>query len=269
MMLSALLQRSLSRVAPMILGLSLLVTGLQVLIVMVARSQHEARSFDVIAQLAPRFIQQQFGNSLSAFLSFGGMVTFAYFDPVVLLMIAVLAAFIASELAGDIEVGHVDLLLARAVPRYAVVTRSLLAMMIVPAIIAAVMVLAGYTALLLLTPAGAEWPAATSIADLAMHLVVLGWCFGAVGLAASAFLRRRLTAAGTVGIAAVFLYLLEFLGNAWEPAKWAAVLSPFHYVHGAGILAGQENSMLDYTVLGAATVVATAIAYWRYSARDL
>ena len=268
-MLAALLQRSLARVTAMVIGVALLVSGIQALVVMLAGSQYEAQSFDVIARLAPRFVQQQFGNALPAFLSFDGMATFAYFDPVILLMIAVLAVFIASELAADIEAGHVDLLLARAMPRRTVVTRSLLAMMIVPAIIALVMVVAGYAALFLLAPDGAQWPKPLLIADLAAHVVLLAWCFGAAGLAVAAMARRRLTAAGAVSVAAVALYLLEFLGNAWRPAKWAAVMSPFHYVRGAGIVAGQENSPLDYAVLGSATLVAVAIAYWRYSTRDV
>jgi ABC-type transport system involved in multi-copper enzyme maturation permease subunit len=269
MLMVALVHRSFSRVWAMVAGMSLLVSGLQVLIVLVARSQEEARSYEVLAGLAPRFLQKQFGDALPAFLSFGGIVTFAYFDPVVLLMIAVLAVFVASEIASDVEYGHVDLLLARGMTRHAVVTRSLVAMMAVPAAVAAVMVVAGYAALQALAPPGARWPTAATVLDLAGHLVLLAWCFGAIGLAVAAFVRRRLTATGVVGVAAVFLYLLEFLGNAWRPARWAAVLSPFHYCHGAAVVAGQANSAQDYAVLGSATLVATAVAYWRYSARDV
>ena len=269
MLLVALVQRSFSRVWAAVAGLSLLVSGLQALIVLVARSQEESRSYDLIASLAPRFVQQQFGDALPAFLSFAGMVTFAYFDPVVLLMVAVLAIFVASELSADVEYGHVDLLLARGMTRAAVVTRSLIAMMTVPAAVAAVMVVAGYFALQMLAPPGARWPSAGTVIDLAGHLVVLAWSFGAIGLAVASFARRRLTATGIVGIAAVFLYLLEFLGNAWKPAQWAALLSPFHYCHGAAVVAGQANSAQDYFVLGSVTVVATAIAFWRYGQRDL
>lgn len=269
MVTAALLQRSLSRVWAMIAGLSVLVSGLQVLVVLVARSQEESRSYDVIARLAPGFIQRQFGDALPAFLSFGGMVTFAYFDPVVLLMSAVLAVFVAAELAADIENGHVDLLLARGLTRRAIVTRSLMAMMLIPAGIAVVMMAAGYVALQLFAPPGARWPGAATIANLAGHLVALAWCFGGAGLAVAAFARRRLTATGAVSIAAVFLYLLEFLGNAWPAAQWAAVLSPFHYTHGAAIVAGRGNSAQDYLVLGSIAVVSTIVAYWRYSVRDL
>jgi ABC-type transport system involved in multi-copper enzyme maturation permease subunit len=269
MVMAALLERSLSRVWAMVAGLAVLVSGLQVLVVLVARSQEESRSYEAIASLAPRFIQRQFGDALPAFLSFGGMATFAYFDPVVLLMVAVLALFVASELVGDIENGHVDLLLARGMTRRAVVTRSLVAMMLIPSAVASVMVIAGYGALQLFAPPGARWPAAATVADLAAHLVALAWCFGATGLAVASFARRRLTATGAVSIAAVFLYLLEFLGNAWPPAQWAAVFSPFHYTHGAAIVAGQNNSAQDYLVLGSISVVATIIAYWRYDTRDL
>ena len=269
MVVAALLQRSLSRVAAIVAGLSVLVIGIQVLIVLLARSQEEAQSYSLLANMAPRFFQRQFGDALSAFLSFSGIATFAYYDPVILLMVAMVAVFAATELTGDIEAGHVDLLLARAVPRHTIVTRSLVAMMLPPLAIAVIMVVAGTIALQLLAPEGAQWPTARMVADLAGHLVALAWCFGAVGLAVAAFMRRRLTALGVVAVSAVSLYLLEFLGNAWEPAGRLAVLSPFHYFHGASVVAGQANSLRDYAVFGSITVIATAIAYWRYSTRDV
>ena len=269
MRIAALLQRSLSRVTGIIAGMSVLVIGLQVMVVLVARSQEESQSYQIISSLAPRFIQQQFGDALPAFLSFAGMATFAYFDPVILLMLAILAVFVACELSGDVEAGHVDLLLARAVPRHAIVTRSLVAMMLAPAAVALVMVVSGTVSMQVFAPTTAQWPSARTVADLAGHLVALAWCFGGAGLAVAAFSRRRLTATGIVAVTAVFLYLLEFLGNAWEPARRAALISPFHYTRGAAVFAGQGNSALDFAVLGSVMLAGTAIAYWRYNARDV
>src|SRR5687768_1793701 len=91
--------RSIRRVAALIGGLALVLGGVQVIVVLVATSQEEAQSFDLITKLAPAFIQRQFGASLPVFLSFGGLVTFGYFHPVVILTIALSAAFFATELA--------------------------------------------------------------------------------------------------------------------------------------------------------------------------
>jgi ABC-2 type transport system permease protein len=269
MFLIAMLQRSLARVAGILAGLSLFVISLQVLLVLFARSQEESQSFDVIGRLAPGFMQRQFGDAFSTFLSFAGLVTFAYFDPVVMLLVAVFAAFVATELAADVETGQVDLLLARPLARYWLVTRSLLAVIAAPAALVLVMVLAGIVALQLFAPPGARWPRAGAFASLAVHLAAIAWCFGALGLAVSAFARRRMTALGVTALSAASLYMLEFLGNAWAPAATVAILSPFHYFHGAAVLAGSADSVRDFAVLGSIALACTAIAYWRFETRDV
>jgi ABC-type transport system involved in multi-copper enzyme maturation permease subunit len=265
----ALLQRSFARVTGIAAGMALLLVGLQVLLVLVARSQEESQSFETIAKLAPGFVQRQFGSAMPAFLSFSGLVSFVYFDPVVILMFAIFAAFIATELAGDIEGGQVDLLLARALSRHWLVTRSVLVVIVSPAALVGVLVLAGLAALAMFAPPGARWPRSSTTASLAAHLMAITWCFGAVGLAASAFARRRMTALGIAAMSAVALYLLEFLGNAWTAAERFAIVSPFHYFRGADVIAGNANAPRDVAVLLSASLLGTAIAYWRFNTRDL
>ena len=46
-------------------------------------------------------------------------------------------------------------------------------------------------------------------------------------------------------------------------------LSPFHFYQGSAILERRANTALDLSVLAAATVAATVIAYWQFSRRDL
>lgn len=269
MFLIALLQRSLARVTGITLGLSLLVIGVQVLLVLLAASQEESRSFDILARLTPAFVRRQFGDAFTAFASFHGVVTFAYFDPVIVLMFSLFAAFVATELAADVEGGDVDLLLARPISRHRLVTRSLAAMLIAPAIVGLVMVAAGTMALWLFAPDGARWPSRGTVTSLAAHLLATAWCFGTLGLAAAAFARRRMTALGITAVGAVSLYLLEFLGNAWAPAERAALLSPFHYFHGAAIAAGLTDSFRDFLVLGSLSLACAAVAYWRFESRDV
>jgi len=70
-------------------------------------------------------------------------------------------------------------------------------------------------------------------------------------------------------LSAASLYMLEFLGNAWAPAATVAILSPFHYFHGAAVLAGSADSVRDFAVLGSIALACTAIAYWRFETRDV
>ena len=266
---SALVRRSIARTAGLFMAVVFLLAGFQLLLVLVARSQQESQSFDLITRLVPTFIQRQFGATLPAFLSFGGLVSFGYFHPVVVMTIALFAAFLASELAADVEGGQVDLLLSRALGRHWLVTRSLLVVLLTPVLFVLVMMTASRIALGLLAPGDAEWPAFSSIALMAAHLVAVAWCFGALGLALAAMVRRRSSALGPTALLAVSFYWLDLVAGAWPAIASLAKLSPFHYYQGAAVLAGSADSARDLVILGTVSALFAAIAYWRFNVRDL
>jgi ABC-type transport system involved in multi-copper enzyme maturation permease subunit len=267
--LSALVRRSFARVGWLFAGVAVLLMGLQALLVTIAVAQEEVQSFELITRLAPSFLQRQFGSALPMFLSFSGLVTFGYFHPVVLLTLAVGTAVVATELAGDIEGGQVDLLLSRPVARHWLVTRSLLMVLLVPLLLVLLMLMATWISLAGYAPNGARWPSAAVLASMAAHLVALAWCVGALGLATAAAVSRRMSAMGPVAIAAVSLYLLDLVATAWRPLAPVAIVSPFHYYQGAAILAGTADLLGDLLVLGSMAAVAFAFAYWRFSTRDV
>ena len=109
--------RSLARVGGLFAGLLMLLIGLQVALVLTARTQEEGQTFELMARMAPAYIQRQFGSTLPVFLSFRGLVSFGFFHPVVMLTVSLFAAFVATELAADVEGGQVDLLLSRPIAR--------------------------------------------------------------------------------------------------------------------------------------------------------
>lgn len=265
----ALVGRSVGRTAGLLAGVGALLAGFQVLLVAVAASQQESQSFDLITRLVPAFVQRQFGATLPAFLSFGGLVSLGYFHPVVVLSIAIFAAFLASELAADVEGGQVDLLLARSLARHRLVTRSLVVAFLAPLIFVFTMTAASRAALGALAPAGADWPSFGSIGRLAAHLVAIAWCFGALGLALATMVRRRASAFGPAALIAVALYLLDLIAAAWPAIESLAMLSPFHYYQGAAVLGGRADTPRDLLVLGMIAAVLVSTAYWRFSVRDL
>jgi hypothetical protein len=79
----------------------------------------------------------------------------------------------------------------------------------------------------------------------------------------------RASALGAIAITAAAAYLLDLLGIMWTPAETVARISPFHYFHGAAILAGTANTALDLSVLGTITIASIALAYWKFDRRDL
>jgi ABC-2 type transport system permease protein len=265
----ALLTRSLVRGRGVLFGAAGLVASFEVALVLQAASYEETRAFDAVGQMLPAFVQRWMGDSIVALASFRGVVAFGFFHPMIVLVHSMVAAFIASELAADVEAGHVDLLLARPVPRRWLVTRSTVLLAMCPAVLATLMMAAAFAAIPLVASAGAPWPSITTILTLAAHLVAVAVCFGALSLALASIVSRRSAAFGPAAMIAVGLYLTNVLAASWRPAQWIDVVSPFHYFQGASVVAGLTTPGRDLFVLASMATALIAAAYWRFSVRDL
>jgi ABC-2 type transport system permease protein len=268
-MVLALLSRSLARVRGALIGVATLLCALQVALVLQAASYDQQQTFETLGRLMPAFMQRWFGESLAALASFAGMVSFGYFHPVVVLLVAMLAAYVASDPAADVESGYVDLLLSRPIARHWLVSRSAILALACPLALAVLMMASTWTAVAVVAPSSASPPSAITVMTLAAHLVAVAWCFGALSLAIAGGARRRSTAFATAAIAAVALYFVNVLAASWKPARVADVLSPFHYYRGAEIVAGVTDPARDLVVLGSAAAVLFTVSYLRFRKRDL
>jgi len=268
-MLAALVVRSVTRARGVLAGVAVLLAAFQVALVFQAVSLHEQQTFEAAGRMVPAFIQRWLGDTMFALGSFGGIVSFGYFHPVIVLLFAIVTAFIASDPAADIEEGYVDLLLARPVARHAIVTRSAVLMAACPAALAALMMTVTWTMAWLVAPPSARGPSMATIATLSAHLVCVAWCFGALSLAMSTGVRRRASGFAPAAIAAVALYFVNVLAASWAPARVLDTVSPFHYYQGTKILVGMTEPSRDLLMLGGAAAALVAAAYWRFSTRDL
>jgi hypothetical protein len=258
--------RSLRRIAWIVAALAAVLATFQYTLVAVAASYERAGSFTQLAALVPDFAAEHLGAALT---SFAAMTTGGYFEPLVVMIVAQFAIHVAAEPAAEIELGLVDTVLARPLPRRVLVTRSLLVMAV--AMLALMIAMGAATALGLrvLAPPQSRWPEPRHVLVLMANLVMVSLCFGAATLAAAGWARRRVSAQGPVAISAVAFYLVHLVAGWWAPARLFARVSPFRYFAGAAILNGRANTALDFSVLGAATVVASAVAYWQFGRRDL
>ena len=261
-----LVARSFGRIAGPFAAILMVLSGFQLALVAVAASLARSGNFDRLAQIVPAALQPAIAPALT---SFGRMTTVGYFDVLIVMLVAQWAIYVATEPAGEIESGLVDLLLARPMPRNRLVTRSLVVMIASTAMLTLAMGVGTLVGLSLLAPPGTAWPEVRVVLLMMAHLMLVAWCFGAAGLAAAGWARRRASALAPVAIAAVALYLVDVLGLWWKPAEALAHLSPSFYFHGGPILAGTADSVRNLSVLGVATVSATALAYWRFGRRDL
>lgn len=261
--------RSLARGRAVFLAVIGILAAFQVMLVVVASALQTSRSFSLLSALMPLGVQQAFGPSALMLASFAGLATFGYFHPIVVLAVTLLGVYAATEPAGEIEWGLLDLQLARPVPRRAIITRSLLVALGVTTATACAMMAGTLAGLAVFAPPGADWPHLSRILDLSAHLVLLSWPFAAAGLVASAVARRRGAAFGAVAVAVVCLYLMNFVADAWAAAAPLRPYLPFHYFQGFAVASGTAPTAHDLTVLAAVAAGLAATAYWRFEKRDL
>jgi ABC-2 type transport system permease protein len=262
--------RSVGNAWHVLAGGLLVLTAFQVVLVAQAESIESSQAFGKMADFIPAFLQRGLGQQALLLASFKGTIAFGYFHPVVVLLVSLLAVYFATEPAYDVESGRVDLLLARAVPRHRLITRSLMLSLGVVVCGVTLMALGTWSGLRLFAPAlSASWPSAQTIATLIFHLTAVAWCFGALAVAVAAGSARWSTAFTLVALVTVVMYLLDYLAIAWSPARAIAWISPFDYYPAIPILGGTAPAWSNLLTLWFATIVFSAIAYWRFERRDL
>jgi ABC-2 type transport system permease protein len=262
----ALVARSLGRIAAPFAGVLLILAGFQIALIAVAATFSESGNFERLAQLVPSALQPALAPALT---SFDRMTMLGYFDALIVMMLVQWAIYVATEPAGDVEDGIVDLVLARPVPRHLLVTRTLVVMIATTTLLAVAMLVGTVAGLALLAPANSSWPDGSILVLMAAHLTMVAWCFGAAGLAAAAWTSRRTAAITVVAITSMAVYLIDFLGLWWSPMETLARFTPFFYFHGGPLLAGTDNPVRNLTVLSAMTATFTIFAYVRFQRRDL
>ncbi len=269
MLFSTLIRRSFARAATGFAAVAGILAAFQLIMVLTATIYQAANSFETLTSLVPPSLQRAMGSSVMTLASFQGLATFGYFHPVAVLVIVQAAAYMATESAGEVEWGLFDLQLARPIARHWVITRSLVLSFGLTVAATMAMVSTTWLGLVSFAPAGARWPSAWTLVNLAAHLVMLGWGFAAAGAAVAAFARRRGSAFGTTALGVVFLYLLSVVADLWEPAAPLRWISPFHYFSGVAVVNGSASTGFDLAVLAIPVVGFSLIAYWQFGRRDL
>jgi ABC-type transport system involved in multi-copper enzyme maturation permease subunit len=265
----ALLARSLAQARYVIIGSGLLLLTFQMVIIGQAAEIQRTQSFGRLAELMPAFLQRGLGGSAMLLATFRGTVAFGYFHPVVVLLVTLVAVYVATEPAHEIESGLVDLELARSLPRRRFVTRSLV--LAESTIAGSVLVMGSGTwlGLRLFDTAAMNRPSAALCAQLLLNLFATCTCFAGFALLVATRARRWSTAFTTAALTAVVLYLVDFLAIGWRPVRAIGWISPFHYFPALSIVAGDAPLARDVGILLGAAAVCVVGAYLSFSRRDL
>lgn len=215
---------------------------------------------------APAFVRKMLEARAGGF-TVESYVAMAFMHPVAFAMMSAWPIARASRaVAGEIERGSLGWLLAYPLGR----TRYLLGR--------ALVVLAGTGAIALALVAGLRLTyrfLAIPHGPLVPYLWAALWTFllyGAVGML-TLWVSASSTRASTPAIFGAGLvigsFMLEFLGEAYEPIKPFRWLSIYHYFEHQAILTGAAPDWKDAAVLGALLLVGLAGALWRFRRRDL
>jgi len=266
---AALVLHSLTRIRPLVIAISVVLAGFQFLLTQVAAYLLRTQAFGMLAALVPEFVRSLAGPSMLAFMSFTGVVSLGYFHPIVLVTLLGLTIAIATEPAAEIESRFADLTLARPIARAQVLARTIVVLTVCGLIVLGAMSAGTWIGLACCTPADAPRPSAAIIRALALNLALIAWCWGGIALALAAAARRRATASGLTGIAALATYLLDYLGRVWDPARRLSEMSPFHYFEPMSLIGGAGLSARNVATLLTTGLLGAAASFIVFSRRDL
>ena len=197
---AVLVRHSLGRLRTALVVMAAALALFQVLLAMAAAELQRQRTFEQLASLVPGFVRELVGTALVSMMSFSGIMALGYYHVAIVAVLVGLVVAVATEPAAEVEAGFADLVLAQAVSREAVMTRSVVLVLLCPAIVIAAM-----TAWARSSASG--WRARQRHAvrrrgwcgSLRSSLWSVLACWGGVSLVVGASSRRRAVAAGVAG----------------------------------------------------------------------
>jgi len=249
-----------------LLTFALLLYALEVLIVWAARLLDTGNAFPKIAGLVPTFVRESAGFDVSLLLTFRGAVGIGYFHPAVVAALVATAVLALREPVAEVDERTVELLVARPIPRWAIMARSL-AVLATCALLLPLAMLGG-TATGLATAGRLDDLPFEPYLWLALNDASLVLGLGGVFAVSSAVSRRSRTYTQLAVGFALVSYVVDFLGRVWPPIRPLGILSPFHYVESAPALAGRPE-MAGVLLLVGLALVASLSALAVFQKRDL
>ena len=245
---------------------ALVLIAFQFFMVLAARRLELSGQFQLLEAMLPAFMTQA-SNMMAA--SFTGFVLFGYSHPLVQLFLVATAIGLGSEPTAEIDTKFVDLLMSRPLPRATPINRTLVMLMLTTIGAMVFMLAATWSSLRLLAPASARQPQPVVVVSLALNLACLVLAWGGITVALAAVSRRRSTVAGTCGLLAFTMFVLDYVARFWEAVTPIARVSPFHYFDPFGIMGGLPLAMSNVMTLLGVFIAGAVVANLAYARRDL
>lgn len=170
----------------------------------------------------------------------------------------------ASTIAGDVETGRMDTLLAAPISRRRLLLEKYLALQTTVVLFNVVVFVGVAVSTLLIADS-------LSLVDLAMvHVLSVPFFLacGAFGMLASVVAPGRLVAEGVAAGGIVGVYLIQTAASGSD-VSWLGAVSPMRYYDPLAILTASEYDLAGAAILLLAAVVLLLVSGWRFGEVDL
>jgi ABC-2 type transport system permease protein len=181
------------------------------------------------------------------------------------LMIVHSTAAGARIIAGEEDIGRLDLVLAHPVSRRRLAVQRFAAFLVSVAVIALALLVA---LLALAVPAGLDGVSVGDLLAMSLHLFCFAAFFGAVAFAAGTATGRRGLAIGAGAAVGVFGFAANGILPQVDGLGWIENWSPFHWLNGSVPLRNGVD-VGAVVLMGLLTVVLVAVGTWALDRRDI
>jgi ABC-2 type transport system permease protein len=194
-------------------------------------------------------------------------VAFGFEHPFTLAGATAFVVVAATIPASERESRFLDLLLARPLARHQYLLASLL-LMVLGAVVLPLALLAGAAIGMPLVELGGKLPWRRYL-PCALGLTTLLLAFGGIALLLASGAKRRGPAASQVVGLTLASFVVELLGELWTGLRWVRWASPFHYYKPIQAAIVPSTPWENPAILLAVFAVTTALAFARFSRRDV
>jgi ABC-2 type transport system permease protein len=261
------LRRAAGRYAVFLLVTTVVVAAFQLIIPAVISTLDMENVIGNVLAMLPPGIGAALGDQVFGGLSTVGLLGFGWNHPIAHAAGTALAVVLAARaVAGEIENGTLELVLAQPISRAAYLGSQVAFGVLALTVLCAAGTLATFWG----TRAfGIEGIAVSGIVRVAASFLLLLLALYAVTLLASAFLREGGRALGIGFLVAVTSFLVHTVALLWTKAAFLKPYTLHAYYLPRDVLTSGRFAPLSLAVLGGCTVVCIGGAFWHFARRNV
>jgi len=247
-------------------GIGLFIYSFLVLIIYPSIQSSIGSIEDYMKNLPESFLAA-FGMKSLDYFTFNGYVAGEYLNLMwIIIILFFIASFAGRIVAGEVEKGTIELLLARPISRIKIALAYISAFLLGILILEAATVLGFWLPHFWVNSFTIDWLAIINamLMLLFFSLAIFGYSF----LFSCLFSNKGKVVALSASLTLVF-YIINFLYLYWDHFAWLRHFTLFYYYRGADLLMGKSIILTDVLLYLAVFFVCIGIGLWYFNRRDI